>query len=96
VSRFNQETGRNFKALTDKTKKHINARIEEGYIFEDFEKVICYKYKQWKNDDKMKSYIRPETFFGTKFESYLNECPVGKPMQSIDRSNRVEVKLSNM
>ena len=28
--------------------------------------------REWLNDEKMKPYLRPETLFGTKFESYLN------------------------
>ena len=32
----------------------------------------------WLNDKTMKKYLRPETLFGTKFESYLNQ-----PMKAI-------------
>ena len=27
----------------------------------------------WSQDSKMQAYLRPETLFGDKFESYLNE-----------------------
>ena len=27
---------------------------------------------EWSHDPKMSVYLRPETLFGTKFESYLN------------------------
>ncbi|WP_372538331.1 conserved phage C-terminal domain-containing protein [Streptococcus agalactiae] len=31
------------------------------------------KTNQWLKDTKMSEYLRPETLFGTKFESYLNQ-----------------------
>ena len=34
---------------------------------------------KWLKDEKMNRYLRPETLFGTKFESYLNEVPIVKP-----------------
>ena len=35
--------------------------------------MIKIKSKEWKNDDKMSKYLRPETLFGAKFEGYLNQ-----------------------
>lgn len=54
--------------------KHINARLKEGYKLEDFRKVIQFKQEQWGNDPKMRAYLRPETIFGGKFDSYLAEA----------------------
>ena len=39
---------------------------------EDFENVIEKKCAAWKGTE-MEQYLRPETLFGTKFESYLNQ-----------------------
>jgi hypothetical protein len=36
--------------------------------------VIDCKAAAWQYDTKMNQYLRPETLFGTKFESYLNAC----------------------
>ena len=41
----------------------------------DFKRVIDTKATQWENDPNMSRYLRPETLFGPKFESYLNEIP---------------------
>jgi len=60
-----------FKA-TETCKGFINARVKEGATIEDFEKVIDKKHKDWK-DTTMAKYLRPQTLFGTKFDSYLNE-----------------------
>ena len=52
----------------------IKSRIKEKYKLEDFKKVIDHKNNQWKNDPKMKKYIRPSTLFGSKFNEYLVEA----------------------
>ena len=80
IGYLNKVTGKNFKANTADTKKHITARLREGFTLEDFKAVIDIKTKQWLHDDHMKSYLRPQTLFGTKFEGYLNEAPKKKPM----------------
>lgn len=73
IEYLNERTGKNFRLDAKSTIKHIQARINEGYVLEDFKKVVDIKCKKWKADSKMFDYLRPETLFGTKFESYLNE-----------------------
>lgn len=73
ISYLNEKTEKNFKDTTKKTQELIRARIKDGFILEDFKKVTDIKAIQWKADPKMNKYLRPETLFGTKFESYLNE-----------------------
>lgn len=73
VDHLNKKTGKNFKANSKKTKSFINARLKEGFTVKDFKKVINIKTHEWKNDKKMEQYLRPETLFGNKFESYLNQ-----------------------
>ena len=73
VDYLNEKTGKKFKSSTSNTKKHIKARLNEGYTFEDFKKVIDTKTIEWLNDKDMNKYLRPDTLFGTKFESYLNQ-----------------------
>jgi uncharacterized phage protein (TIGR02220 family) len=73
IDLLNKYSGKKFKFAIKATQEHINARWREGYTFNDFETVIKYKCRQWKDDDKMNPYLRPATLFGTKFESYLNE-----------------------
>lgn len=79
IDYLNQKCGTRYKASTANTKKHIDARLNEGYTYEDFVKVIDKKYDEW-NGTQMEQYLRPDTLFGTKFESYLNQNIVkGKP-----------------
>lgn len=73
VDYLNQRTGRNYKPSTKKTKNLIDARINEGFNLNDFYIVIDKKVEEWLDDKKFTNYLRPETLFGTKFESYLNQ-----------------------
>jgi uncharacterized phage protein (TIGR02220 family) len=75
ISYLNDQAEKSFKFSTNGTKSLIRARWNEGYRFEDFKKVIDIKCSKWKSDPKMIDYLRPQTLFGTKFESYLNEKP---------------------
>lgn len=75
IDYLNFKTGKHYKNNTINTKKHIKARLDEGYSLEDFKKVIDIKTLEWLNDKKMNQYLRPDTLFGTKFESYLNQQP---------------------
>jgi len=71
---FNHSVGKNYKYL-EKNLKHIMARFNEGYTLEDFKQVIDVKTEEWKDNPEFFKYLRPETLFGSKFDSYLNQKP---------------------
>jgi len=73
IERLNSATGKQFRADSKKTITLISARIREGFCVDDFFRVIDNKAEKWLGDPKMVDFLRPETLFGTKFESYLNE-----------------------
>ena len=70
---LSKKANTNFRTGIKKTNSFIEARKKEGFTLEDFKTVIDKKTAQWKNDKKMCAYLRPETLFGNKFESCLNE-----------------------
>ena len=72
VNELNAICGTNYRATTGKTKRLIDARLNEGFTEDDFHIVIAKKASTWKGTE-MEKYLRPETLFGTKFEGYLNE-----------------------
>lgn len=74
VDFLNQQADCRYKADTPKTVSLIKARMAEGFTVEDFKTVINHKVAEWKGTD-MEKFLRPETLFGTKFESYLNQKP---------------------
>jgi len=67
------------------SKKRVLELIANGYSFEDFKAVINYKILKWK-DTEFKKYIRPETLFGNKFETYLNESRNATTIQRLANS----------
>lgn len=73
INYLNEKANRQFKSTTKKTQSLIKARFNEGWEVEHFKTVIDKKTKEWMGDSKMENYLRPETLFGTKFESYLNQ-----------------------
>jgi len=81
IERLNEVYGTQFKITNQNTKNLIKARWNQGFRLDDFEKVMQKKIN-WKTDDKMVKYCRPQTLFGSKFESYLNE----------KESEKIEVK----
>ena len=73
VDFLNQKAGTAYRHTTAATQKHIKARLAEGFTVNEFMTVIEKKCAQWKGGE-MEKYLRPETLFGAKFESYLNEA----------------------
>ncbi len=72
VDYLNSKLNTKYRYDTQSTQKHIKARLNEGFIYDDFVAVIDKKYDAW-HDTDMAMYLRPETLFGNKFQSYLNE-----------------------
>jgi uncharacterized phage protein (TIGR02220 family) len=75
IDYLNNQADKKYKHSTDKTKKLIQTRLNDGFTLDDFKKVIDNKVITWKGNPEMDLYLRPETLFGTKFEGYLNEKP---------------------
>lgn len=75
VNHLNQRAGTHYKATTASTRKLIKARLKEGFTVDEFKLVIDKKCADWLNNRDMVQYLRPETLFGNKFESYLNAKP---------------------
>ena len=73
ITYLNNQTNANYKPSSRKTRKLIKARWNEGFRYDDFKKVIDIKTEEWLNDPRMSMFLRPETLFGTKFESYMNQ-----------------------
>lgn len=81
ISYLNERAGTGYRHSSSKTKACIHARLSEGFTLDDFKTVIDKKCKEWLGDERMEKYLRPETLFGTKFESYLNQKNTSKAQQ---------------
>ena len=71
INYLNEKANSKYKATSKDNQKHIKARINEGYGFDDFKKVVDNMCSAWKNTE-FENYLRPSTLFGVKFENYLN------------------------
>lgn len=72
VQHLNEKAGTKYRASGAKTQKVIHARVAEGFTLDDFIAVIDKKTAEWMGTEWQK-FLRPETLFGPKFESYLNQ-----------------------
>lgn len=72
VNHLNQRAGTHYRGTTANTRKLIKARLKEGFTIDEIKLVIDKKCADWLNNPAMVEYLRPETLFGNKFESYLN------------------------
>ena len=82
IDYLNNKLGTHYKDETKKTRDLIKARFNDGFNLEDFIIVIDKKYEDWKNSEQAK-YLRPETLFGNRFESYLNQMKVGSKRDEV-------------
>lgn len=89
ITYLNEKANTSYRPTTKKTQDLIKARFNEGFNIDDFKTVIDKKVKSWA-DTEWEKYIRPETLFGTKFESYLNEKITGKG--GTNANNRGSIK----
>ena len=90
IDYLNEKVGTHYRYQTEITRKLVRARWQEGFRLEDFKKVIDNKCDDWLNDSNMEKYLRPQTLFSPKFESYLNK-PKYVMSESVLRAIRGEV-----
>ena len=72
IDDLNLILGTKYRDDTPQTTALIKKRLEK-YTIDDFKKVHRKKFKEWKDDERMNKFLRPETLYGSKFESYLNQ-----------------------
>ena len=90
IDYLNKKANIKYRHTTPATQRHIKARQNESFTLQDFYAVIDVKCSQWLNDKNMSKYLRPETLFGTKFESYLNESQVANAKSPVDEKTELE------
>lgn len=89
---LNVTTSSNYNKSVEKNRKHVRARIKEGYKPLDFEDVIRFKFHQWGQDQKMKEFLRPETLFSPKFDGYLQAAR----MAIVPQQTKIQTAVSIM
>lgn len=75
ITYFKKTTGQRGleQALKSKSQREfISGRLREGYSVQDLKDVVSFMYKKWKDDYKMRNYIRISTLFNSeKFHGYV-------------------------
>lgn len=86
IEYLNSVSGRHFRPVAS-ANRLISARVREGgYVLEDFKRVIDNKWADWKDDEHMRQYLRPETLFcASHFDAYLNQAPTQEPVDDEDK-----------
>lgn len=89
IDYLNSAIGTRYTTRSKSTNAKIKARLKEGHTIDDFKTVIDNKSAQWKDNAKMRTYLRPETLFAAEhFESYLNEGNInGSGVQEVSRTD---------
>ena len=80
ISYLNLKSQKNFKVDTASHQKFIKARLKEGYVLEDFKKVVDIMVAKWKGTE-YEQYLQPQTLFGNKMDNYLNQ-PIPRKVHS--------------
>ena len=93
INFLNQATGKNYKTNSVINRKFITQRLNDGFTIEDFRQVISVKSTNWLGS-KMEQFLRPETLFSNKFESYLNENIVSNAPNSNLKNTYDQVNLA--
>jgi len=71
VDYFNKKCKTQFRHTSQQTRALIKARWREGFRLDDFKKAIAWAEFKWAKDAKMMDYLRPQTVFNGKMESYI-------------------------
>lgn len=88
ISYLNEKSGGKYKP-TGAITERISELLAAGYTEADFIQVIDSKVAEWRDDPKMRSYLRPRTLFGDKFEEYVSG-PV--PVEVEEQQKREETR----
>ena len=93
INYLNLATGKNYKTTSVINRKFITQRLNDGFTIDDFKQVISVKSTNWLGS-KMEQFLRPETLFSNKFESYLNENIVSNAPNSNLKNTYDQVNLA--
>lgn len=77
-----RNTNPNLFVFYGSTRKRVGDLIDKGYVYDDFVCVVDYLNKKWRNTEYEK-YIRAETIFGHKFETYFKDARKGNTIQRL-------------
>ena len=84
IDHLNMKAQSHYRPTTIATQYLIESLLEQGFSLNDFKIVIDRKCAEWLGTE-MARYLRPQTLFGPKFESYLNAPSTNKNGSSLGK-----------
>lgn len=89
IDLLNERSGRSLAHVKSNYEK-LRSRMREGATDEQLRLVIEHKCAAWKDDAKMRKYLRPETLFSSKFWGYLADAEdTGAPGDSGESKSKL-------
>jgi uncharacterized phage protein (TIGR02220 family) len=73
LSHLNKVAGKTFDVKNARYHKLISSKLTLGYKMDDIKAMIETKTEEWLGDQKLEVWLRPETLFGDKFETYISQ-----------------------
>lgn len=77
LAAFNEITKSDVHDMSGDAWCGLRRIFESGRTIDDVRAVVEKKYAEWKDDPKMRKFVRPSTLFGERFDEYLNQKPEG-------------------
>jgi len=92
ISYLNRKAQKNFivteahrRLMRARFRERINDEVTIEDVVEDFKLAIDNQVRSWFNDPKMRIYLRPQTIFNGKFDSYVNNTEAAVPGMTKDK-----------
>lgn len=85
VEYLNQQAGRAFKASGDagrSNREKVRALLKKGYTVAELKAMIDFKCAEWKDSTYWRRYLRPDTLFGSKAATYIEEAKTLTPIKA--------------
>lgn len=78
ITYLNEKAGKNYSPKSEITRSLIKTRVLNGMDEEKLKRAIDNKVDEWLGCPRFETYLRPQTLFGPKCESYFNQTPAGQ------------------
>lgn len=85
IKHLNEIAGRAFKfkgKAGAENRRKVKLILEKGYTLEEIKKMIEFKFAEWGNSNYWRRYLRPDTLFGSKAGTYIEESKTLKPIKA--------------
>jgi uncharacterized phage protein (TIGR02220 family) len=97
IKHLNEVAGRAFKfegKAGAANRRKVKLILEKGYTLEEIKKMIDFKAAEWGSSTYWRRYLRPDTLFGSKAGTYIEESKTLKPIKAQNNGKFKHAKQS--